>query len=659
LFWEDHLEFLPQVDRDGDGYYRTAYLQWDADTYDDSALVKVLCYGRDSTANEHLIFEFGPYWIWGFQTDILAANHSVPYQNLWSFRLVLTDEFGDSLAGYAGDATMTDIPMESKLEDLQYMILQSSPEMYNFMDDDADGYPQIKTMEWHTLVEEYDTTDNLALTLKIYGRDTAGVEIYLGRIGPFYVEPGEEEGWYTQTVAGHHGLWDFRLELMDIFGGIGATYAYGMDGDLTDVPMELWIEDPPVTAVFNPNPVNTLNDETLRDENDWMYAVPATAYRLVFLEDLAMPFGGYYHLIGPYVRVVQDLGPPSTNPALAPEASGPNFPYYRSDDEFEEVMCYYHIDRCQRYVQSLGFEYACNRQIEVDAHGRADTTGGAYYANANGTGDIRLGDGGVDGGEDADVILHEYGHAIMDNQAPQIYWLGNGSRGYGNETGYMKEGFAFYWDATMNDSMSIANGWPSTCLGEWIAQGIIPEALCYYDIENPVTYPNEFLDTIDAHWYGEVWGGALWDIREALGRRIADSLILYSHELVYYHGITNPTFKDGAMQILEADDSTHNGAHSDTLCSLFLYYGFYDCVYCGLDGDMNNDGSVDPLDVTLLANKVYYQLDNLYDYYGLHGCPWPNGDVDCSTGAPDPVDVTLLVKKVYQQLDALCDRCAA
>jgi len=50
-----------------------------------------------------------------------------------------------------------------------------------------------------------------------------------------------------------------------------------------------------------------------------------------------------------------------------------------------------------------------------------------------------LGLGGVDDAEDADVILHEYGHSIQDNQAP----------GFGTtlEAGSMSEGFGDYWGA--------------------------------------------------------------------------------------------------------------------------------------------------------------------------------------------------------------------
>ena len=57
---------------------------------------------------------------------------------------------------------------------------------------------------------------------------------------------------------------------------------------------------------------------------------------------------------------------------------------------------------------------------------------------------IKLGKGGVDDAEDAEVILHEYGHAIQDSQQVPF--------GYGAslEAGSIGEGFADYWAVTVS-----------------------------------------------------------------------------------------------------------------------------------------------------------------------------------------------------------------
>ncbi len=75
---------------------------------------------------------------------------------------------------------------------------------------------------------------------------------------------------------------------------------------------------------------------------------------------------------------------------------------------------------------------------------------------------------------------------------------------------------------------------------------------------------------------------------------------------------------------------------------------------CGIKGDVNDDMSTDPLDVTYLVNYVYLSLDALTE---RPDCPYPKGDMNCDDSA-DPLDVTYLVNYVYLSQDALCDGCA-
>ncbi len=75
---------------------------------------------------------------------------------------------------------------------------------------------------------------------------------------------------------------------------------------------------------------------------------------------------------------------------------------------------------------------------------------------------------------------------------------------------------------------------------------------------------------------------------------------------------------------------------------------------CLLKGDVNNDESTDPLDVTYLVSYVYLSQDALAE---RPDCPYPKGDVNCDESA-DPLDVTYLVNYVYLSQDALCDGCA-
>lgn len=90
------------------------------------------------------------------------------------------------------------------------------------------------------------------------------------------------------------------------------------------------------------------------------------------------------------------------------------FRFNRADRAFKELMVYFHIDRTQKHIQELGFENVLNHSIEVNIDGITDDN--SFYSPA--TKSLTFGTGGVDDAEDAEIILHEYGHAIQDDQVP-------------------------------------------------------------------------------------------------------------------------------------------------------------------------------------------------------------------------------------------------
>src|SRR6185503_5071648 len=143
------------------------------------------------------------------------------------------------------------------------------------------------------------------------------------------------------------------------------------------------------------------------------------------------------------------------------------FSFLRDDDGFEEVMIYYHLDSMQRYLQSLGFKDIYNRQISAFANseppGVPYTDSQAYYLPDTenlGTGELAFGSGGVDAAEDAEVIGHEYGHAMQDSQVP-----GFGSDFENLETFALGEGWADFHSAAYLSDQS--GGYGDDCLGEW------------------------------------------------------------------------------------------------------------------------------------------------------------------------------------------------
>ena len=79
-------------------------------------------------------------------------------------------------------------------------------------------------------------------------------------------------------------------------------------------------------------------------------------------------------------------------------------------------MAYYWVTEAQNYIQSLGFG-TTYPPINMESQDVRINQWGADNSYSWDKHDVlRFGKGGVDDAEDAEVILHEYGHAIHDSQ---------------------------------------------------------------------------------------------------------------------------------------------------------------------------------------------------------------------------------------------------
>src|SRR5262249_1211394 len=125
---------------------------------------------------------------------------------------------------------------------------------------------------------------------------------------------------------------------------------------------------------------------------------------------------------------------------------------------------YFHIDRAQARIQSLGIFDANNRTQEAIVNGIPEDN--SFFSPF--TGKITYGTGGVDDAEDADIIVHEYGHSVQGNQVPNY--------GAGGDEGAMGEGFSDYLAGSFEETMSQQITDPA-CIGDWDATA--------FDTRNP------------------------------------------------------------------------------------------------------------------------------------------------------------------------------
>jgi zinc metalloprotease ZmpB len=284
-------------------------------------------------------------------------------------------------------------------------------------------------------------------------------------------------------------------------------------------------------TVFLPNPVADLQIQTLTDQKDADYPALAAAYHRVTLTNL----DGSGRLVGDYANIRSETG----NPAYS---ATNEFHYRRNDDRFEQVMAYYWITEAQKYIQSLGFGSTL-RPVNEESQDM-----------------IKLGKGGVDDAEDAEVILHEYGHAIQDSQqVPFGYGLGFEARSIG-------EGFADYWAVTVSNVIAPTPDAP--CVADWDSVSYTAtEPHCLRRTDLNLHYP-ENVNPNSVHATGRIWSRALWDIRNALGHVKADTIVLEGH-----FGQKDPTMAELAQSTVAAAQRLYGTTEANAVRAAFQARG--------------------------------------------------------------------------------------
>jgi len=289
--------------------------------------------------------------------------------------------------------------------------------------------------------------------------------------------------------------------------------------------------------VFLPNPVASLGDQSLTDQKDSNYAALQPAYETVTLTNL----DGSGYLRGDWANIRGETG----NPAFS---ANNTFSYTRDDDRFEQVMAYYWVTEAQKYIQSLGFGPTL-RPVNMESQDvRINQLGYDNSFSWDKKDYLRFGKGGVDDAEDAEVILHEYGHAMLDSQSTPF-----GAFGASLEAGAIHEGFGDYWAVTVSDV--IAPTADPACVADWDSVSYtsgVPH--CLRRVDTNLHYPEDLNGRV--HHDGQIWSRALWDIRNALGHVQADTLILEA-QFSFPHDASMP---DAAQATVDAAEQLYGNS---------------------------------------------------------------------------------------------------
>lgn len=302
--------------------------------------------------------------------------------------------------------------------------------------------------------------------------------------------------------------------------------------------------------VFMPDPCTKAQSSygyLFKDFDDRHEAIFESLMDTVILEGLTYSTeDSLFYLEGPYVKIVDRAA------HFAPVAVSEDghFFFDRDENGFEEVMAYYHIHRFRSRVARLGFGDLFNRPVEVDAHGFGNNDQSAFIGNG-GQSYILFGDGGVDDAEDADVIIHEYAHALSYDASPES------NKGF--ERKGIDEGYADYFAAAYSYDISTWNWFE---LFNWDGQNEFWQGRKVISLESYP--PEEGFSSI--YEVGTFWASTLMNIRFDLGGQLADPLVLQS----LYFLRRNMELPEVAEALLRADTVLYDGIYSpvirDRLC---------------------------------------------------------------------------------------------
>ncbi|MBI1222663.1 MAG: T9SS type A sorting domain-containing protein [Bacteroidetes bacterium] len=293
-------------------------------------------------------------------------------------------------------------------------------------------------------------------------------------------------------------------------------------------------------TVFNPDPLTTARvpyGGAYQDFND--ADSPAINNQRQFIGVPVHFDGDTFRLKDSIIRFAELESPVTFQPLHADTL----FNYNRSEDEFEYLNSYYHIHTWIRRVHDLGYPMLPNDTIKVDPHASNGMDVSGFTPSYGGM-SLVFGDGGIDDAEDADVLVHELGHALSYSAAP------------GTTNGLMRtsmeEGNSDYFAMSYSRQLS-DYGWHKTFNWDgnvtWQGRTVVTTKFLPQDFSSN-KYDN-----------AEIWVAAWKEVYDSLGPDVTDRLVLCG----LFNQVGQMTFSQMVANCRQCD-SIQNGAAN----SLFI-----------------------------------------------------------------------------------------
>ncbi len=326
-------------------------------------------------------------------------------------------------------------------------------------------------------------------------------------------------------------------------------------------------DTPAIARIFNPDPLTTAGVTYGTPYEDAADAdiSQLNMQRQQVTIDVSLE-NDTFKLEGPYC-IISEHSIPDVVPVTS---MTPDFEFTRSQDGFEDVNAFYHINVYHDYVEQLGFNNIVNYGIWVDTHGM----GGADNSNFSAAGSpprLSLGEGGVDDAEDADVVVHEYGHAISYSAAP-----GTNS---GTERNSIDEGLGDYFAASYSKSINPYN-WEN--IFSWDGHNEYWNGRVVVSSKH---YPENLMNQI--YKDAELWSSTMMQISDDIGRERTDEILI---ESMFSYSI-NMTMPDAANLLVQADVLLNGGGYVNPIKYFLCSRGFIPC-FIGIDETSSDTFSV-------------------------------------------------------------------
>ena len=217
-----------------------------------------------------------------------------------------------------------------------------------------------------------------------------------------------------------------------------------------------------------------------------------------------------------YFKVTSDTAFPST---IANVRAG--LVFTPDDPRFQQVSTFYHAHRVRMLVSSAGGDLSGLSSLSLDAH--CNVTDNAYYSPSSNfvcLGYTMSGAKKLYASDDADVIMHEFGHAINHKMASTS--IMNSS----SESGAIDEAMADYWALTTIGNATLSEWF----LGLFDATDGLPDPYSVRIATLNHSYPADLEGEI--HRDARPWTQVMWTIRQGIGSTKADSLAVRMVDLL-------------------------------------------------------------------------------------------------------------------------------